>query len=111
MWCVHSADWWRRHWERTGIVDVEVADTMPDGWKLWLEWHKVIAPENQVEIQALEADQGKYLGYIRCVGPRRGDANLADQIVYLPTQYSKKPLLCTGAEPNGHCTWPRGTRA
>ncbi len=49
LWCLHSADWWRRHWERTGILDVEVADTMPDGWKLWLEWHKVIAPENQVE--------------------------------------------------------------
>ena len=21
MWCLHSAAWWRRHWERTGIVD------------------------------------------------------------------------------------------
>ena len=28
--------WWRRHWERTGILDVEVADTLPDGWRLWL---------------------------------------------------------------------------
>ncbi len=30
-WCLHSAEWWRRHWGRTGIVDVEVADTMPEG--------------------------------------------------------------------------------
>src|SRR5262245_18147291 len=29
-YCLHSADWWRRHWERTGIVDVTVADSLPD---------------------------------------------------------------------------------
>ena len=39
LWCLHSAGWWRRHWERTGIVDVEVADTLPDGWRRWLDWH------------------------------------------------------------------------
>src|SRR5262245_7041242 len=31
LWCLHSAAWWRRHWERTGIVDIEVADAMPGG--------------------------------------------------------------------------------
>src|SRR5262244_3739670 len=30
---LHSASWWRRHWERTGIMDIDVADTMPDGWQ------------------------------------------------------------------------------
>src|SRR6266850_216908 len=25
--CLHSAGWWRQHWGRTGIVDIEVADT------------------------------------------------------------------------------------
>ncbi len=52
-------------------MEVEVSDTMPDGWQLWLEWHKVIAPDNQSEIKALEADQGKYLGYVRLVGRRQ----------------------------------------
>jgi cyclopropane fatty-acyl-phospholipid synthase-like methyltransferase len=37
-WCLHSAAWWRRHWERTGIMDIELADTMTDGWQLWLDW-------------------------------------------------------------------------
>src|SRR5438046_6636386 len=23
LWCLHSADWWRRHWGRTGILDIE----------------------------------------------------------------------------------------
>jgi cyclopropane fatty-acyl-phospholipid synthase-like methyltransferase len=93
LWCLHSADWWRRHWERTGIVDVEVADTMSDGWLVWLDWHKVIAPDNEAEIKALEADRGRYLGYVRLVGRRKGSVKLPDQVESVPTQYTKKPLL------------------
>ncbi|MGH9843561.1 MAG: SAM-dependent methyltransferase [Blastocatellia bacterium] len=93
MWCLHSAAWWRRHWERTGIMDIELADTMPDGWQRWLDWHRVVAPDNEAEIKALEADRGSYLGYVRLVGRRQGQATLADHIVSLPAQYTKKPLL------------------
>ena len=94
LWCLHSAPWWRRHWERTKIMDIEIADTMPDGCQLWLDWHRLIAPDNEAEIKALEADRGEYLGYVRLVG-RRTDAILPDQIVSVPTQYIKKPLLRT----------------
>ena len=37
LWCLHSAAWWQQHWERTGILEIEVADTLPDGWLLWLK--------------------------------------------------------------------------
>jgi SAM-dependent methyltransferase len=93
VWCLHSASWWRRHWERTGIMDIELADTMPDGWRLWLDWHRVVAPGNETEIKAIEADRGRYLGYVRVVGRRRGGVKLEDPIVSLPAQYTKKPLL------------------
>ncbi len=103
MWCLHSAAWWRRHWERTGILDLELADTLPDGWRFWLDWQTVwirgrldpadIAPDNAAEIQALEADRGSYLGYVRVVGRRRAEARLDEPIVSVPTQYTKKPLL------------------
>ena len=33
--CFHTADWWRSHWQRTGLVDVELADNLSDGWRLW----------------------------------------------------------------------------
>src|SRR4051812_32333711 len=59
LWCLHSAAWWRWHWERSGILDMTLADSMPDGWKVWLEWLRAIAPENLVEIAALEADRGR----------------------------------------------------
>lgn len=70
LWCLHSAAWWRRHWEKADIVDVLVADAMPDGWKRWLDWHHAIAPDNAVEIRAIEADQGANMGYVRAVARR-----------------------------------------
>src|SRR6202158_5257803 len=44
LWCLHSAPWWRRHWERTQIMDIEIADTRPDGCQLWRGRHGRIAP-------------------------------------------------------------------
>lgn len=92
-WCLHSAEWWRRHWERTGIVSIERADTMPDGWQAWLDWQRAAAPHNTVEIEALEADRGDHLAYVRVVARRRPDARLEDLIVSVPTQYVRQPLL------------------
>lgn len=98
LWSLHSAAWCRRHWERTGIMDIELADTMPEGWQVWLDWHRVVAPDNATEIKALEADAGRYLGYVRLVGRRRGQVKLEeycwpDTLRSFPPQYTKKPLL------------------
>jgi len=97
-WAFYTADWLRRQWQRTGIVDIELADTMLDGWKLWLEWQRAVAPDNHSEIKAVEADAGQWLGYVRVVGRRRPDVKLAeyvwpDSMRSLPVQYEKKPLL------------------
>jgi cyclopropane fatty-acyl-phospholipid synthase-like methyltransferase len=93
MWCLHSADWWHWHWGKTGIVDVVLADDLAEGWRLWVEWLKLIAAENTTELQALEADAGQYLGYVRAVGRRRAEAKLEEPIVSLPANYTRKPLL------------------
>ena len=66
---------------------------MAEGWRLWLDWHKVIAPDNASEIKALEADRGSYLGYVRLVGRRNGRTKLADHVVSVPAKYTKRPLL------------------
>lgn len=92
LWCLHSADWWRNHWARTGLLDVSLADTMSDGWQLWLDWHKLIAPDNEVEIQTLEADRGDYLGYVRVIGTRT-DVTIDEPIVSIPPQYKNCTLL------------------
>ena len=72
---------------------IEVADSMPDGWQRWLDWQRVVAPDNAVEIKALESDRGNHLGYVRLVARRRVEAKLSEQIVSVPAQYTKKPLL------------------
>jgi len=96
LWCLHSASWWRTHWERTGILEVTTADTMSDGWQRWLDWHRIVAPDNEPEIRALEADRGNYLGYVRVVGHRQGQTKLSDDINRLPAQYTKHILLRGG---------------
>jgi hypothetical protein len=76
-----------------GILDVEVADTLPDSWRYWVDWLRLVAPDNATEIQALEADAGRHLGYVRVVGRRRAEAPLYAPVVSIPAQYTKKPLL------------------
>ncbi|HRX77563.1 MAG TPA: methyltransferase domain-containing protein [Pirellulaceae bacterium] len=98
FWCLHSADWWRRHWARTQIVDVEVADTMEDGWKTWIAWHETAHPDNNLELDTLKADRGENLGYVRMVGRRRKEAALVDycwpdNLRFFPPEYAQHPLL------------------
>jgi len=99
FWALHSAVWWRRHWERTGILNVELADSMSDGWRFWLDWQRAVAPKNSIEIKALEADRGRHLGYVRVVGRRRQvkleEYCWPDNTRSLPLHYRKKPLLRT----------------
>jgi len=97
-WGLHSAQWWRRHWERTGLLEIEVADTMPDGWKLWREWQRTVSPDNSMEISTLERDAGRYLGYVRVVGRRVEGKELEDYcwpdtLKAAPVEYEKVPLL------------------
>jgi cyclopropane fatty-acyl-phospholipid synthase-like methyltransferase len=96
LWCLHSAPWWRHHWERTGIMSIKVADTMPNGWEAWLEWVQTVQTvyaENSREINALQADRGKFLGYVRMVGRRQPAVHLEDPMTSFPSQYVRKPLL------------------
>lgn len=92
MWALHSPAWWQRHWARTGIVDVQQADVMPDGWKHWLHWHRLIAPDNRIEIDAVTMDAGRYIGYGRVIARRRLDAQLDAPIVSLTTSYQQQPV-------------------
>ena len=95
---MNSAGWWRRHWERTGILTVDLADSMPEGWQSWVQWQEAVAPDNHVELDAVKADQGDYLGYVRVTGRRRADVELLDPIesMSVPPNYISQPLLRRG---------------
>ena len=95
LWCLHSAAWWRRHWERTGILDIELADTMPDGWQLWLDWQQAVVARQRDRNPGARGRSWRYLGYVRVVGRRHPDARLDEPIVAMAPHYTKKPLLRT----------------
>ncbi|TDD46756.1 methyltransferase domain-containing protein [Kribbella antibiotica] len=72
----HSAAWWRRHWEKTGLVTVEVAERLPEGWRDWLQWNEAcdlyVGMPGQEEARMLHADGGRTLGLCRVVARRNG---------------------------------------
>ena len=70
---LHSPAWWKRHWERSGLVTVELSDMAPDGWRLWMEsdllWSERLGKPSE-EADMLALDRGKTLGFTRMVGRR-----------------------------------------
>jgi cyclopropane fatty-acyl-phospholipid synthase-like methyltransferase len=74
----HSPDWWRRHWQKTGLLDMQIADMQPDGWKLWLEWNEIreqAGPQKLAELvrreaEMLRVDDGRTLGFVRVIARR-----------------------------------------
>jgi cyclopropane fatty-acyl-phospholipid synthase-like methyltransferase len=74
----HSPDWWRRHWSRTGLVDIEHCDWMPDGARLWRLWNDACADvagyrRAKDEADMLRADTEQLLGFVRLVARRRAE--------------------------------------
>lgn len=69
----HSPPWWKQHWEKTGIVEVQVADMVTNGWQQWLSWLEVCQEEGfpAEEIDMLRADAGRTLGFTRLVARRK----------------------------------------
>jgi SAM-dependent methyltransferase len=69
FWSFHGPDWWRSRWARTGLVEVEKADLIPDGWRHWLHSDRVSGYDKQAGawVAALEADAGRTLGLTRLV--------------------------------------------
>jgi len=76
-WTFHGPAWWRRHWERSGSLDVERADLLPEGWKEWLLWLEVCeemgVDTDPNEIRMVREDEGRNLGFSRIVARKPGD--------------------------------------
>lgn len=71
----HSAAWWRRHWEKTECVEIEVADTLPDGWRHWVRHERAIEamgagifPSDE---ETLLVDAGRTIAFPRVIGRKR----------------------------------------
>jgi len=73
----HTADWWRWHWEKTGLVEVAHAETLPEGWKMWITWEHArdatVGPKKGLgsDVPILEADGGRHIGFVRMVANKQ----------------------------------------
>ena len=67
----HSPEWWRNHWEKTGLVHVTSADNVPRGHEQWLHWLEVAQQygysSSEDEARMLRVDEGRNLGFSRVV--------------------------------------------
>lgn len=74
-WSFHSPAWWQQHWEKTGLVEVQKADVVPNGWKHWLQWLEVCQDEGfpapPEEIDMLRSDAGRTLGFTRVIARKK----------------------------------------
>jgi SAM-dependent methyltransferase len=77
-WSFHTADWWRRHWQRSGLVDVALCDTLEDGWRHWVRHERAVEASGYAvfpsDAQAIEEDRGRTLGFVRAIAHKRSEA-------------------------------------
>ena len=70
-WTFHTLDWWRNLWGRSSLVDLEVADTLEDGWRLWAQSDRAFEAAGTnifpSEAPVLEEDGGRFMGFVRLV--------------------------------------------
>jgi cyclopropane fatty-acyl-phospholipid synthase-like methyltransferase len=93
MASLHTAAWWQRHWQRSGILEVSQADSLEGAWQLWLQWHETAFPDNRGEIEALQRDRGEHLTYVRAIARRKAGIVLPEPLTQVPTVYTPHPLL------------------
>lgn len=71
----HTPYWWRKLWNRSGLVNIEVADTMPNGWDLWMKWEKTAKQSGlwgrNGDIELLEADGGEHFTFTRVIARKK----------------------------------------
>jgi SAM-dependent methyltransferase len=69
----HSAEWWRRQWHKTELVDVLLADNFPEdeGYQTYLRWERII----QYPEKIAEDDAGRNITFVRLVARRKTAAS------------------------------------
>jgi cyclopropane fatty-acyl-phospholipid synthase-like methyltransferase len=75
FWTFRDPDWWRRHWARSGLVEVEHADLVPDGWRHWVQSDLGSGYDNEAAdlVAAVAEDAGRTLGFTRMVARRTAE--------------------------------------
>lgn len=75
LYSLHTPAWWKKMWARTGAVEVDIADSLPDGWNVWITWETAAKEsglgERHGDIDLLTADGGEYFRFTRVIAHRK----------------------------------------
>jgi len=67
----HTPEWWKNLFIRSGDVEVEFMDYLPDGFKIWLYWDKTLKSRNLLkrtgDVEMLETDGGEHFDIVRII--------------------------------------------
>ena len=81
-WTFHTADWWRKHWERSCLVHVDSAELLADGWKHWAQHERAVEAAGTgvfpSDEETLLKDAGRNIGFVRMIARRVEAAHSAD---------------------------------
>jgi len=76
LWTWKTLSWWKNLWEKDGLVSIDVADTLPNGFDLWVRHNEAaldFGPPSPFpdETHIYEIDKGEYMGFIRMVATKK----------------------------------------
>lgn len=70
----HTKEWWFGHWMKSSLVDVEVSDTLQDGYKYWAQQEKAMELAGHNIFPSFEEtllkDAGRYIGFVRMIAKK-----------------------------------------
>jgi len=74
LWTWKTLAWWKHLWEQSGLVAIDIADTLQDGWYFWQRWDETCRSvgknRNPHEIEYIKTDRGEYMAWIRLIATK-----------------------------------------
>ena len=68
FWSFHSPQWWRRHWELSGLLEGIESAWLPDGRENWIRWVEAVqsvSGEGEAAVlDLLEGETGAQMGFV-----------------------------------------------
>jgi len=67
LWTWETLPWWKKLWEQSDLVKIDIADTLQEGWLFWQRWdeacHSAGKNRNPHEVEYIKSDKGAYRIY------------------------------------------------
>jgi SAM-dependent methyltransferase len=77
----HTPEWWRRHWELSGLLEDIDASWLPDGLENWILWSTAVrdvkGTEEDPVLEMLQTADGQQLGFVSAIARKRSATDTA----------------------------------